>query len=351
MVRPFFLPATDQFFSRTVWAKDRAKGDIGHMGKPWARYEVGFIDHDKFKALPAAAICLWIQGKNYADEKLTDGLLPRRTVEHFRFYSKKNLDLLTKSAGPKPAQPEETYAPLWEPHALGWKMHDYLQHNQCRDEVLQRLQDADERRQLRQMRNKDRQQRHRDKRREEMERLRSGRNAGSNALRNAQKSVSNALLSGPTDPDPDPDLKILPRDKHASPPERPKQPTKPAFEAYQERFIAKYGGKPEYSREKDPGRMRNLLEKHGLEEVIRRLTTFFASTDPWIQRSGHTLDVFFAAGTQTKLVAERGGGAIAGAQRVNGCFHKPPCADPSAHSRREVEERDAAWRKERANRA
>lgn len=109
------------------------------MAKPWARYEVRWIKHDKFKALPANAICLWVEGKDYADDNLTDGLLPLYVVKHFRFFSKRNIDLLLKSIGAKHAGGGDVYAPLWEPHPLGYKMHDYLDHNECREEALARI--------------------------------------------------------------------------------------------------------------------------------------------------------------------------------------------------------------------
>lgn len=96
-------------------------------------------------------------------------------------------------------------------------------------------------------------------------------------------------------------------------PKTPAQPVKPAFEHYHQRFQDRYHGKPEYSGAKDGARMAKLLKAHGLEEVTRRIEAFFASPDRWIQQSGHTLDVFFASGTQTKLVAQMGtpgGGAL-----------------------------------------
>ncbi len=86
--------------------------------------------------------------------------------------------------------------------------------------------------------------------------------------------------------------------------ERTPLPTREVFEHYERRFIARYGAKPEYAARKDAGRLARLLKAHGLDEVRRRLDAFFASPDPWVQGSGHTLDVFCAAGTQTKLVAQ-----------------------------------------------
>lgn len=77
-----------------------------------------------------------------------------------------------------------------------------------------------------------------------------------------------------------------------------------AFAHYHERFLKRYGAKPEYAPGKDAGRWKSLLGRHDLAEVTRRIDRYFDSSDRWIQNSGHTLDVFFSAGTQTKLVAE-----------------------------------------------
>jgi len=100
---------------------------------------VGFVNHDKFMALSANAICLWLEGKNYCDENHTDGMLPTYIVKRFRFYSKRSIELLTTPCGIKPGT-SMPYASLWEPHAIGWKMHDYLDHNECREIVLSRIQ-------------------------------------------------------------------------------------------------------------------------------------------------------------------------------------------------------------------
>jgi hypothetical protein len=116
------------------------------MGKPWARYEIGFIKHDKFRAISSNAICLWLEGKDYADTKLTDGLLPDYEVKHWRFYSKKSVELLTHSCGVKPGT-QTAYAPLWEVvEGFGFKMHDYLDHNPSRDETQARLAEKEKKR-------------------------------------------------------------------------------------------------------------------------------------------------------------------------------------------------------------
>lgn len=130
--------------------------------KPWAKYEQNYINHPKFLALTANAICLWLEGKNYCDMHQTDGYIPKSALKTFRFSSKKSLKLLTFSIGDK--QTGEPWAALWEEPDLPvgfYRMHDYLEHNDCRDEVLQRIEDADDIAKLRRLSNKQRQQKYR----------------------------------------------------------------------------------------------------------------------------------------------------------------------------------------------
>lgn len=153
------------------------------MAKPWARYEVGFIDHVKFRALTSNAICLWIEGKNYCDENMTDGLIPTHIVKQFRFHSRKSVDMLAASCGPK--NETEQYEPLWESHSVGFKMHDYLDYNDCREESMERIDDANVSKELRKAANRERQ-----------KKFRAERKAALEALRNAVTvTPSNALLT------------------------------------------------------------------------------------------------------------------------------------------------------------
>lgn len=133
------------------------------MAKPWARLEQNYINHPKFLALTADAICLWHEAKNYCDMHQTDGLIPRNALKTFRFTSRKSVEILTKSCGKK--LDGEPFAPLWEVHDVGFKMHDYLDHNDCREEVLQRLQDAKDIKELRRVKNRDQMREARAKRR------------------------------------------------------------------------------------------------------------------------------------------------------------------------------------------
>lgn len=125
------------------------------MPKPWARIEVGYFSHIKFLKLNANAISLWHEGKDYCDTHHTDGLIPREALQHFRFRGTKSVTMLSTSCGEKPSG--AAYAPLWEEHPVGYKMHDYLDHNDCRDEVLTRLEDAEDIAELRKLANRGRQ--------------------------------------------------------------------------------------------------------------------------------------------------------------------------------------------------
>lgn len=126
------------------------------MSKPWAKTELGYLNHPKFLALTANAICLWHEGKQYCDMHHTDGMIPREALKTFRFRGVKSMEMLMKPcATPKPDG--SAYAPLWEEHAVGFKMHDYLDYNDCRDEVLARFADAADVKELRKIGNRERQ--------------------------------------------------------------------------------------------------------------------------------------------------------------------------------------------------
>ena len=117
------------------------------MAKPWGKYELDFIDHPKFQALTTNAIALWWQVKNYCDKFHTDGFIPVRVVKGFRFYGSKAVMLLVTSCGQKPNG--HPYSPLLDTIDIGgvphYRMHDYLEHNDCREVVLKRLEQADAR--------------------------------------------------------------------------------------------------------------------------------------------------------------------------------------------------------------
>lgn len=112
------------------------------MAKPWAKLEIGYSTHPKFMRLSANAFALWHEAKDWCAKYQTDGLIPKHALKLFRFYSKKSVELLTTSCG-LPSNGEQMMAPLWEAHDVGYKMHDYLDHNDCREEVLSRIEGSE----------------------------------------------------------------------------------------------------------------------------------------------------------------------------------------------------------------
>lgn len=145
------------------------------MAKPWGRYEIGFPRHPKFLALTGNAFALWWEAKNYCDEHHTDGLFPREALRTFRFNGSKSVEVLTRSCGLKPNG--DAYAPLWETLDIGgvpyYRMHDYLVHNDCRDDVLERLDDAEQRAELRKLQARKRKQAERQRRSEQIAALKT----------------------------------------------------------------------------------------------------------------------------------------------------------------------------------
>lgn len=118
------------------------------MAKPWARIEQNYINHAKFLALNANAICLWHEAKNYCDMQLNDGMFPRAALKTFRFNGAKAVEMLTRSCGLKPNG--EPFSALWEHVDIGGvphiRMHDYLDHNDCREKVQARMRAVEEER-------------------------------------------------------------------------------------------------------------------------------------------------------------------------------------------------------------
>lgn len=115
------------------------------MAKPWARVQVGYTRHPKFSRLNGNAFGLWHQIKDHCNEFHTDGLITHDTVKEFKFYSKKSMEMLLTPCG-LTKMDGAPYAPLIERHPVGYKMHDFLDHNDCREEVLARTQRAEDER-------------------------------------------------------------------------------------------------------------------------------------------------------------------------------------------------------------
>ena len=96
----------------------------------WVRIHDGAMRHPKILALSDSAFRLWVKGLSYCQLNLTDGLIPRTALREMGA-KRKDVEALSL-----PLSAE--YAPLWEPHPVGFKAHDYLFWNDSREKVQDR---------------------------------------------------------------------------------------------------------------------------------------------------------------------------------------------------------------------
>lgn len=103
----------------------------------WVRIHDGAMVNLKISALSDSAFRLWVRGLSYCQTALTDGLIPRAALKDMGA-KRKDVDMLSQPQVPG-------RAPLWEPHPIGFKVHDYLIWNDCRDKVVERQAKAKQR--------------------------------------------------------------------------------------------------------------------------------------------------------------------------------------------------------------
>lgn len=297
------------------------------MGKPWAKTEIDFINHPKFRALNSNAICLWIEGKNYCDKHMTDGLIPTHIVKQFRFNGRKSVESLMASCGPK--NESHTHAPLWELHPVGFKMHDYLDYNDCRDVALARIQQAEDERE------KDR-----DRKATARAAKKAKRDASGKSPENVRSDVRDVSGVCPekvrlyTVPVPSTEVS-----------KEQKPPVARFLELYETLFEKAHGVRPLIVRKRDPGIAKQLITKLGEPDALALLQAFFESEDRFIQDAGHGLNIF--AGQANKLLSARKlrepDAPIEDWREQWGyCFHTPTCTDSEAcRVKRASEKREA----------
>jgi hypothetical protein len=94
----------------------------------WIRLSDNYIDNPKVQALSDGAFRLWHEGLAFCRRHLTDGMIPFSALRGFKSYSKTREKQLAATKLPD-------RAPLWEPLPhTGYKVHDYLEWNQSREE-------------------------------------------------------------------------------------------------------------------------------------------------------------------------------------------------------------------------
>jgi hypothetical protein len=93
----------------------------------WVRLDDNVPHHRKHLMAGPAACWLWVACIAYAQRHLTDGIVPREAVPTLGVPNpRKLLDKLIEVG-------------LLDRHDLGFRVHDYLDHNACRDEALASL--------------------------------------------------------------------------------------------------------------------------------------------------------------------------------------------------------------------
>ncbi len=92
----------------------------------WIKLDDRYMDHPKFLVLSANAFRLWHEGMAFCRRHLTDGLISREAIRGFRYARR---DAVTELLTPVGVE----WAPLWEPHDIGFKVHDYLAWNDCKE--------------------------------------------------------------------------------------------------------------------------------------------------------------------------------------------------------------------------
>lgn len=95
----------------------------------WVRLDDRAMTHPKIIGLSDKAFRLWVWGLSYAQQHLTDGLLPKDAVPA---RDRRAVEALLSQV-------------LWERHSVGFKIHDYLDWNDSREIVLKKRSEARDR--------------------------------------------------------------------------------------------------------------------------------------------------------------------------------------------------------------
>ncbi len=104
----------------------------------WVRIHDGAMQNLKVTTLSDSAFRLWVRGLCYCQTALTDGLIPTEALREMGA-KRKDVEMLGSIR-------VEGRGPLWEQvNGFGYKVHDYLEWNDCRVVVAGKQQRARER--------------------------------------------------------------------------------------------------------------------------------------------------------------------------------------------------------------
>lgn len=271
--------------------------------------------HEKFLALNGNAIALWDEIKDYCDERHTDGFVPKEAFKTFRFAGQRSLALLTTSCGFKPDK--TPFAPLLEEHELGYRMHDYLDHNDCRDAVLARMERAEAKKEDERARKAE----WRAKKADKSHGTKRGTPRGRPTI--VPPSVT-AVSRSMTEAESESERTTDPN----APQKSARGPVGEFLVRYSDLFSERFDTRPDIQGGRDGKIAKNTIAKHGQEKAIALLQQFFASDDKFILGTGYGLNIF--AGQINKLLTELARPIAVqrsawNCPHIDQCSHRPMC--------------------------
>lgn len=242
---------------------------------PWGRLDDKANGNAKLLALSDSAWRMWGCGLIYCQDNLTDGFIAEHAISAFGVRAK-NKELvaaeLCRSLVPNKG-------PLWHKVEGGFQVHDYLDWNDSREEVLRERKLVKDR--------KEKFNNRRDKNASKNASRNASENAFQNASGNASKDASGTLYH-------DHVPQSTPTEKRGSAPE-----TDPILEDTTERkanpvsrlldvFVSKYqetvGLQPHISRPKDPAILSALLAQHNEGAITAAIEAMFKHGDGFVKR-------------------------------------------------------------------
>lgn len=230
----------------------------------WVRIHDGAMGNLKILRLTDSAFRLWVRGLCYCQTHLTDGLIPREALREMGA-KRKDVDMLN--------QPQvDGKAPLWETHDIGFKAHDYLAWNDCREVVVDRQTKAKERKEAWQV-----------KQRAEREQKR---NAVPNAVPNTLAAITQPNQTEPKKS----------KEQKDSPPKGPADPRVREFLVWftEEYKTRRFGAEYLVSWPKHTAIVRRLLKGSSLERMqnCARILLSEKTEDDYIVNSDRGIEVF-----------------------------------------------------------
>lgn len=119
------------------------------------------------------------------------------------------------------------------------------------------------------------------------------------------------------------------------------------FHRWAERFEEKAGQRPEFDRGKDAKTAKDLIDRHGIDEVLANVDEMFRSRDSWIRQSGYTVGAFKACFNKLTLARQAAprNGFTAGESWRDLCVargHHPMCQSPTKCELLHVQQAGAA---------